>query len=81
MPRLSSKSDKNKNLIGVGVVIRAIRKRSGLSQEALAALSGMERSNLGKIERGENNLSLLNLIRIADALGQKAYSILSDADL
>lgn len=81
MPRLSSKSDKNKNLIGVGVVIRAIRKRSGLSQEALAALSGMERSNLGKIERGENNLSLLNLIRIADALGQKAYCILSDADL
>ena len=81
MPRLSSKSDKNKNLIGVGVVVRAIRKRCGLSQEALAALSGMERSNLGKIERGENNLSLLNLIRIADALGQKAYSILSDADL
>jgi|GEM_PF-3499812 len=36
---------------------------------------------MGKIERGENNLSVLNLIRIADALDSKAAEILQDAGL
>lgn len=81
MPRLSSKIDNDKKLVCVGSAIRDIRKQLGVSQEMLAALSGVERSNLGKIERGENNLSLLNLVRIADALQSKAYIILSNAGL
>lgn len=81
MPRLSSKVDKDKKLVRIGAAIRAKRKEAGISQEALAAISGVERSNMGKIERGENNLSLLNLIRITDALGCKAVDILAIANL
>lgn len=81
MPRLSSKVDKDKKLVRVGAAVRAKRKQLGISQETLAAISGVERSNMGKIERGENNLSVLNLARIADALDCKAADILAVADL
>lgn len=81
MPRLSSKIDKDKKLVKIGAAIRARRKAIGLSQENLAENSGVERSNMGKIERGENNLSLLNLIRIANALECKAADILIAANL
>lgn len=81
MPRLSSKVDKDKKLVRVGAAVRARRKELGISQEALAAISGVERSNMGKIERGENNLSVLNLVRIADALDCNAADILAAAKL
>ncbi len=81
MPRLSSKVDKDKKLVRVGAAIRAKRKEQGLSQEELAFASGVERGNMGKIERGENNLSILNLVRIADAIGATAAEILLDAGL
>lgn len=81
MPRLSSKVDKDKKLVRVGAAIRAKRKELGISQEALAVISGVERSNMGKIERGENNLSVLNLARIADALDCKAADILTAANI
>lgn len=81
MPRLSSKADKDKKLVRLGAAIRARRKELGVSQEELAISSGVERSNMGKIERGENNLSVLNLIRIADALDSKAAEIMADAGL
>ncbi|MEA3063273.1 MAG: hypothetical protein QOJ94_3054 [Sphingomonadales bacterium] len=49
--------------------MRALHKARGLSQEALAFASGLDRSYLGAIERGEKNVSLINIRRIADALG------------
>ncbi|WP_317889526.1 MULTISPECIES: helix-turn-helix domain-containing protein [Cupriavidus] len=39
-----------------------------MSQEALALATGIDRSHMGRIERGERNLSVLNLIRISAAL-------------
>lgn len=81
MPRLSSHVDKDKKLVRLGAAIRARRKELGISQEELANTSGVERSNMGKIERGENNLSILNLARIAAALQCKAADILIDARL
>jgi transcriptional regulator with XRE-family HTH domain len=81
MPRLSSKLDKDKKLVRLGAAIRAKRKELGVSQEELAISSGVERSNMGKIERGENNLSVLNLVRIAEALNGNAADILADAGL
>jgi len=81
MPRLSSKTDKNKQLVRLGAAIRAKRKELGVSQEELAISSGVERSNMGKIERGENNLSVLNLVRVAEALDSTAADILADAKL
>lgn len=81
MPRLSSRVDKEKKLVRLGTAIRTKRKDTGLSQEELANVSGIERSNMGKIERGENNLSILNLVRIAQALQCTAADILIDAGL
>lgn len=81
MARLSSKLDKDHKLVRMGAAIRARRKLLGLSQEGLAITAGIERSNMGKIERGENNLSVLNLLRISDALDTKAADILADAGL
>lgn len=81
MVRLSSKLDKDQKLVRMGAAIRARRKLLGLSQEGLAITAGIERSNMGKIERGENNLSVLNLLRISDALDTKAADILADAGL
>ena len=81
MPRLSSKVDVDKKLAKLGLAIRHKRKEIGLSQETLAGVAGIERSNMGKIERGENNLSILNLVRIAEALNCRAASILMAAEL
>jgi transcriptional regulator with XRE-family HTH domain len=52
-----------------GARMRALRKAAGLTQEELAFASGLDRSYLGAIERGEKNVSLINIHRIAHALG------------
>jgi transcriptional regulator with XRE-family HTH domain len=52
----------------VGARIRALRKEKGLSQESLGEKGGFHFSYIGQIERGEKNVSLLNIARIADAL-------------
>jgi len=52
----------------VGFNIRRIREERGLSQEELAALAGLHRAYVGQIERGEKNIGLKNLEKIAKAL-------------
>ena len=52
-----------------GERVREIRKRKGLSQEALALASELDRTYIGGVERGERNISLINIYRIAEALG------------
>jgi transcriptional regulator with XRE-family HTH domain len=51
-----------------GLHIRRIRKQKGYSQERLADLCQMDRTYIGGIERGERNVSLENILKIADAL-------------
>jgi DNA-binding XRE family transcriptional regulator len=55
-------------LIALGQRIRAIRESKGVSQESVALASGIDRSYLGGIERGEHNVAVVNLERIAIAL-------------
>jgi transcriptional regulator with XRE-family HTH domain len=52
----------------LGARMRTLRKARKLSQEAVALTSGLDRSYLGRIERGEVNVSLVNIERIAAAL-------------
>ena len=52
----------------VGFNIRRIREERGLSQEELGAVAGLHRAYIGQIERGEKNVGLKNLERIANAL-------------
>lgn len=58
-------SDINKE---VGLNIREIREDKELSQEKLAALADLHRTYIGQIERGEKNIGLRNLEKIAKAL-------------
>jgi len=51
-----------------GDKIRAERTRLGLSQEELAAKAGVHRTYIGMIERGEKNITLENIEKIAKAL-------------
>ncbi|WP_127585100.1 helix-turn-helix domain-containing protein [Paenibacillus koleovorans] len=55
-------------LKAVGGRIKEIRKSRGLSQDQLAEKSGFHFSYVGGVERGERNVSLENLAKIADAL-------------
>jgi transcriptional regulator with XRE-family HTH domain len=52
----------------VGFNIRRIREERGLSQEKLAALAGLHRAYIGQVERGEKNIGLKNLEKIAKTL-------------
>lgn len=49
--------------------VRELRKQNGLSQESLALTCHLDRTYIGGVERGERNISLLNIYKIADALG------------
>jgi transcriptional regulator with XRE-family HTH domain len=52
----------------IGFNITVIRERRGLTQEKLADFAGLHRAYIGQIERGEKNIGLRNLEKIAKAL-------------
>ncbi len=51
-----------------GQRVRQRRFALGLSQERLAELAGLHRTYVGSVERGERNVALLNILRLAKAL-------------
>ena len=81
MTRQSIKTDSEDRLVKLGAAIRAARLERGLSQEALADAAGVDRSHMGKIERGERNVSVLNVARVAEALNITIASLMAAAEL
>jgi transcriptional regulator with XRE-family HTH domain len=59
-----------------GERIRDFRKQAGMSQENLAEVCGLHRTYIGSIERGERNVSLLNIVALARALRVKPSELL-----
>lgn len=55
-------------LIQLGLKIRSLREARGLSQESVALGCGLDRSYFGGIERGEHNVAVVNLEKIAKSL-------------
>jgi len=60
----------------VGLNLAAYRDARGLSQEAFADVLGYHRTYVGGLERGERNLSLRAVERLADSLGLDPFDLL-----
>ena len=60
---------KKKILVSFGDKVRELRKEKGLSQEELSFKADLHRTYIGMIERAEKNITLINIAKIAKALG------------
>lgn len=60
--------DRMDHRLAFGRKVRELRELAGLSQEAFAELAGLHRTYIGSIERGERNVSIDNIVKIAAAL-------------
>jgi transcriptional regulator with XRE-family HTH domain len=59
-----------------GENVRRLRKKIGWSQEQLAEACNLHRTYIGSIERGERNVSLRNIVKIALSLGVKPANLI-----
>ncbi len=76
MLRMSVPDEKLKRTFGDAV--RKYRQQAGLSQEALADRSGLHRTYISDIERGDRNVSLVNIRRLAKALDTVPSDLLKE---
>lgn len=67
--------------MALGQALRELRVEQGISQEMLALVAGVDRSYVGRVERGDNNVALLTLVRLSGALGLRASALLARAGL
>ena len=66
-------------LVAFGLRLKAIRLERNVSQEELAETAGLHRTYVGSAERGERNISLINLHKVADALQVSVAKLLVDS--
>ena len=59
-----------------GRKVRLLRRKRGLSQQDFALQCGLDRTYIGSVERGERNISLVNIHKLAAALGVKPGDLL-----
>jgi transcriptional regulator with XRE-family HTH domain len=67
--------------VALGVAMRSARQERGHSQEAFAVLAGLDRSYYGAIERGEFNVTLDTVVKIAAGLGVSLSRLCARAEL
>ncbi len=63
-----------------GAAVRALRTEHGVAQETLAHMAGIERSHMGKVERGEHMPTLALILKIARALGCSSAELMSETE-
>ena len=80
MPNLS-KQRQNPVLVSLGEAIRRLRLERGISQESLALLAEVDRSYVGRVERGDNNVAILTLVKIAKALKVSVLDLIKESEL
>jgi transcriptional regulator with XRE-family HTH domain len=64
----------------LGLAVRRLRLSQGYSQEKFAATANLNRSYMGQLERGEVNISLANLERLANGLGLTIGQLMLEVD-
>jgi transcriptional regulator with XRE-family HTH domain len=68
-------------LVTLGKAIRELREAKGISQEKLALAAEVDRAYMGRVERGDNNVAILTLAKIARALGVSVAKLAAKAKL
>jgi len=63
-----------------GDAVRSARMARGIAQEELAALAGIARSHMGKMERGEHLPTLALMLKVANALKMSAAELMADTE-
>jgi transcriptional regulator with XRE-family HTH domain len=81
MAKPSAKHAGNPVLVSLGKTIRSLRAERKISQEGLAYETNLDRSYMGGIERGEHNITILNLMKVAVQLDLKISELFEKADL
>ncbi len=80
MPNLS-RNRQDPALVALGEAIRRVRLSKDISQEKLALLAEVDRSYVGRVERGDNNVAVLTLARLASALDMSIAKLMKEAGL
>lgn len=81
MPIPSPKYAGEPSLVALGAAIRHARLRRGMSQEALAHGSEVDRSYMSSIERGGQNPGVISVVRIAAAMQMTVADLMAEAGL
>ena len=68
-------------LLALGEAIRRMRIEKGISQEKLALLAEVDRSYVGRVERGDNNVAVLTLARLVKAVDVSIADLMREAQL
>jgi len=63
-----------------GRALRSVRTKAGLSQERLAAKAGLNRTYVGDVERRERNISIVNMRKLAVALGVSLSALIREME-
>jgi transcriptional regulator with XRE-family HTH domain len=81
MAKPSAKHAGSPVLLSLGRTIRSLRTERKISQEALADSANIDRSYMGGIERGEHNITIMNLAKVAGQLDLKMSELFDKAGL
>jgi transcriptional regulator with XRE-family HTH domain len=77
---VQTNADLKRILIALGRRVRELRAKKEWSQEEFADITGVHRTWMGAVERGERNLSFHNLVLISKALGISLSTLLAGID-